>query len=82
MATVEVFTAGCPVCGPGVHLVREVAADRHEVVVHDLRQDAQAAERASALGVTTVPAVVVDGALLACCQNCGPTREDLVAALA
>jgi glutaredoxin len=81
MAKVEIFTAGCPVCDQGVQLVREVAGERHEVIVHDLRQDARAAEQASAYGIKTVPAVVVDGSLLGCCQNTGPRREDLTAAL-
>ncbi|HEX9316792.1 MAG TPA: thioredoxin family protein [Actinomycetota bacterium] len=64
MAKVEIFTAGCPVCDQGVQLVREVAGEGHEVIVHYLRQDERAAERASSYGVRTVPAVVVDGSLL------------------
>jgi len=81
MAKVEIFTAGCPVCDQGVQLVREVAGEGHEVIVHYLRQDERAAERASSYGVRTVPAVVVNGSLLGCCQNTGPRREDLRAAL-
>ena len=46
MAKVEIFTAGCPVCDQGVQLVREVAGEGHEVIVHYLRQDERAAERA------------------------------------
>jgi len=81
MAKVEIFTAGCPVCDQGVQLVREVAGEGHEVIVHYLRQDERAAERAFSYGVRTVPAVVVDGSLLGCCQNTRPRREDLRAAL-
>ena len=81
MAKVEIFTAGCPVCDQGVQLVREVAGEGHVVIVHDLRQDARAADLAFAYGVKAVPAVVVDGSLLGCCQNTGPRREDLTAAL-
>jgi glutaredoxin len=81
MAKVEVFSAGCPICDQGVRLVREVAGQGHEVIVHNLREDARAADRASAYGVKTVPAVVVDGSLVPCCQNTGPRREELTAAL-
>jgi glutaredoxin len=78
--SIEVFTAGCPVCEPGVALVRE-AAGGHEVTVRDLHRDPDAAEQARRYGIKTVPAVVVDGALLGCCRTTGPTREELTAAL-
>jgi glutaredoxin 3 len=75
---VEVFSAGCPVCEPVVQLVREMACPDCEVTIHDLRQSG--AEKAAEYGITTVPAVVVDGNLASCCQNRGPNREDLAAA--
>jgi glutaredoxin len=75
---VEIFTAGCPVCEPAVRLVQELACTDCEVTVHDLRTGD--AERAASYGVKTVPAVVVDGRLASCCQNTGPTREQLAAA--
>lgn len=78
---IEVFTAGCPVCESGVRLVREAAGNDHEVTVRDLHQDPGAAEQARGYGIKTVPAVVVDGALLGCCRDTGPTREDLMAAV-
>ena len=81
MATVEVFTAGCPVCQSGVELVREVAGPDHEVIIADVHQDADAARKAAGYGVKTVPAVVVDGSLIGCCRNTGPRRDDLTAAL-
>lgn len=88
---VEVFTAGCPLCEPAVRLVQEMACPDCEVTIHDLREAepstpdggsaAISAERARAYGVTTIPAVVVDGRLLSCCQQqSGPRREDLAAA--
>ncbi len=40
-----------------------------EMVVHDMNNDKGAAEKAEAFGIRTVPAVVVDGFLLACCKN-------------
>jgi hypothetical protein len=75
---VEVFTAGCPVCEPVVHLVQEMACPDCDVTFHDLRQSG--AEKATEYRITTVPAVVVDGNLASCCQNRGPNREDLAAA--
>ena len=75
---VEVFTAGCPVCDPVVRLVEDMACPDCQVIVHDLRQ--AGAEKAAAYGITTVPAVVVDGTLASCCQNRSPNRDDLAAA--
>ena len=83
---VEVFTAGCPVCEPAVQLVQELACPDCEVTVHDLREGAAftgsptAAEKLAQYGIKTVPAVVVDGQLVSCCQNSGATREELAAA--
>ncbi|PZS36847.1 MAG: hypothetical protein DLM62_21335 [Pseudonocardiales bacterium] len=75
---VEVFTAGCPICQPTVALVQELACSDCEVTVHDLREEG--AEEARRYGITTVPAVVVDGRLAACCDRGGPDREQLRAA--
>ncbi len=75
---VDVFAAGCPMCDPAVQLVRELAGSDDEVAVHDLRQEG--AEQARAYGVRTVPAVLVDGQLAACCQTSGPDRATLEAA--
>ena len=87
---VEVFTAGCPVCEPAVRLVQEMTCPDCEVTVHYLRQaegsaftdspGATAAAKAAEYGIVTVPAVVVDGNLVSCCQNRGPNREELAAA--
>ena len=77
---IEIFSAGCPVCEEGTARVRALAGDDEEVVVHDLRADEAAARRAAEHGVKAVPAVVVDGQLLGCCRNSGPTEEELVAA--
>ncbi len=75
---VEVFTAGCPVCEPAVQLVQELACPDCDVTVHDLREGN--AEKARQYGINTVPAVVVDGRLVSCCENSGPLRGDLEAA--
>ena len=87
---VEVFTAGCPVCEPAVQLVKEMACPDCEVTVHELRgtegsaftggAESTAADKAAAYGIKVVPAVVVDGQLVSCCQSPGPIREELNAA--
>ncbi len=74
--SVEVFTAGCPVCEATVALVRRIACSSCEVTVLDM-QDPAVASRALALGVRSVPAVAVDGTLAACCANSGPTEVAL-----
>lgn len=76
--TVEVFSAGCPACDDVVQLVNRLGCDSCEVVVLSMR-DAAVAERAQALGIRTVPAVLVDGQLAPCCQT-GPTEAGLRAA--
>ena len=79
---IEIFSACCPLCQAAEDKVRHMAVDGQEIVVHDLSADrnADAAARAAAYGINVVPAVVVDGELLGCCRNTGPTDEELVAA--
>lgn len=77
---VEIFSAGCNTCQRTIEQLREQIDPRHEIIVHDMQNDPRAAERAEAFGIRTVPAVVVDGFLLACCKNKGPTLRELHAA--
>jgi glutaredoxin len=77
--TVEIFTAGCPLCEEAVATVQRVACDSCDVTVYDLNEES-AAQRAAALGVRSVPAVVVDGRLADCCRGGGVTEEGLRAA--
>jgi glutaredoxin len=66
--TVEVFTAGCPVCDEAVEAVRGLVCESCDLQVHDMRtQPAQA--KARQYGVNRVPAVVVNGQLADCCQQ-------------
>ena len=75
---VEVYSAGCPACEEAVTLVTEMACPSCRVTVKDMREPA-IAQQAKRLGIRSLPAVVVDGALAACCQGGGP-REDLLRA--
>lgn len=77
---VEIFSAGCRTCQRTIEQLREQIDPRHEIVIHDMNKDEGATEKADAFGIRTVPAVVVDGFLLACCKNKGPTLGELHAA--
>lgn len=76
---VEIFTAGCPACDDAVQLVRSLACADCEITIHDMNDPAVAA-RARKLGIRTVPAVVVEGQIAACCAGSGPTETALRAA--
>lgn len=73
---IEIFSAGCPVCDRAITTVEDLAGDNYEIQVLDMN-DPQVAERAEQLGIISVPAVVMDGKLLECCGQTGPTRESL-----
>jgi len=76
---VEIFTAGCPVCEKAVALVERLACESCEVTVLDMR-DPEIAQRAEALGILSVPAVLIDGELAACCAGRGIDEATLRAA--
>ncbi len=73
---IEVFSAGCPVCDETVKLVNSVACPSCEVTVLDMKTS-DVAERAKALGIRSVPAVVIDGRLADCCTGRGPDEAAL-----
>ena len=73
---VEVFSAGCPACDEVLELVNGIACPSCEVTVLDMN-DSSVATRAKALGIKTVPAVVVDGKLADRCAGHGPEEGSL-----
>lgn len=80
---VEVFTAGCPVCDPTVKTVKDLACSSCNVHVHDLNKGCDTDEcrvEAQKYGLKTVPAVVVNGKVVSCCDNKGPQEDELKAA--
>lgn len=77
--TVEIFSAGCPLCESVVVQVEEAACPSCDVRVLDVNEPA-VAETARRLGVTSVPAVAVDGELASCCRDGGPDMDTLRAA--
>lgn len=73
---IEIFSAGCGVCEDTVNLVKRLACPSCDVTVLDM-QDAAVAGQAKLLGIKSVPAVVVDGKLVSCCEGRGPDAEIL-----
>ena len=71
--SVEVFTAGCPLCEPVVALVQQIACDGCDVTVHNLHEPA-GATRARETNVHRAPMVLVDGKPADCCAV-GPVTE-------
>jgi len=65
---IEVFSAGCPACEETIELVNRIACPSCEVSVLDMK-NAEVASRAQALGIRSVPAVVIDGTLADCCDE-------------
>lgn len=76
---VEVFSAGCSLCEEAITMVKEVACSSCDVTIHDMTHP-DIAERAKRLGITSVPAVVINGKLANCCADRGPDAESLRAA--
>jgi glutaredoxin len=74
--TIEIFTAGCPVCDEAVEEVKAAACPSCEVSVLDMKEP-QVAERARGLGVKSVPAVAINGKLAGCCAGRGIDLEAL-----
>lgn len=76
---IEIFSAGCAVCEDAVAKVRDIACPSCEVTVLDMN-DPAVADRAKALGIGSVPAVVIDGKLADCCAGRSPDEATLKAA--
>lgn len=73
---IEIFSAGCAVCEQAIDQVRDAACSSCDIIVLDMR-DKSVAERAESLGIRSVPAVVIDGALADCCAGRGPDMATL-----
>jgi len=73
---VEVFSAGCSVCEEAVARVKEWACDSCDVIVLDMKDDT-VAKYAKELGISSVPAVAIDGAVADCCAGRGIDEETL-----
>jgi len=76
---IEIFSAGCAACEDTIKLVNSIACSSCDVSVLDMK-DAAVAGRAKKLGISSVPAVVIDGKLADCCTGRGPDEKTLRAA--
>ncbi len=77
--TIEVFVAGCPVCNETVEEIKRAACPSCDIRVLNLNEP-ENASKAKALGIRSVPAVVIDGKLADCCSGRGVNIEILKAA--
>jgi glutaredoxin 3 len=77
--TIEIFSAGCAACEETVTLVNQIACPSCDVTVLDMHNP-EVARRAKQLGIRTVPAVVINGTLAACCAGRGVDEATLRAA--
>ncbi len=71
-ANIEIFTAGCPLCTQATELVRKATCPACDIVVYDLAAGCATGsclDKARAYGVKSLPAIVVDGQLAACCDR-------------
>lgn len=68
---IEIFSAGCAVCEQAIDQVRDAACPSCDIIILDMR-DKSVAERAEKIGIRSVPAVIIDGALADCCAGRGP----------
>ncbi|MBI5411434.1 MAG: glutaredoxin, partial [Nitrospirae bacterium] len=60
--TIEVFTAGCPVCDDTVRLVKSLLCPSCDLQIYDLRESCatnECRDKARRYGITAVPAVAV-----------------------
>lgn len=77
--SIEILSAGCPVCEETVAMVKRNTCPSCEVKVLDMN-DPVVADRARLLGIRSVPAVAIDGKLADCCDGRGPDEATLKAA--
>lgn len=73
---IEVFSANCALCEETVSMVQALACPSCKITVLDMREDA-VLDRARDLGVTSVPAVAINGKLAECCSDRGPDEAVL-----
>ena len=67
---VEVFSGGCAFCHEVIDVVRREAGSSSQIILHNI-MDARSLQRAEVFGIRSVPAVVIDGKLAACCTGKG-----------
>lgn len=71
---IEIFVGNCPLCEETVQLVQEFASSSCKVLVYNLEEGLEKAQR---YGVNAVPSVAIDGRLVLTGK---PSRSQLEAA--
>jgi len=72
MRTIEVFTAGCPLCRDTLHIVREAVRECGCEVIERRCSGDECCPEAKEYGIKAVPTIVVDGVIV---HEGRPTRE-------
>jgi hypothetical protein len=67
---IQIYSAGCRMCREVEAMIRCIARFNHDIEVLDMHR-VHVAEQAARLGIRSVPGVVVDGQLTACCTDRG-----------
>ena len=75
---IEIFSAGCPVCEEAIETVKRIACPSCQTEVLDMHQP-EVAVKAATLGISRVPAIIIDGVLADCCVS-GPVDEQVLRA--
>ena len=76
---IEIFSAGCSVCESVAEEVKKAACSSCDIQIRD-RKAPDVQQRASELGIRSVPAVAIDGKLAGCCSGRGVDMAILQAA--
>ena len=77
---IEVFSAGCPACEPTVEMVRSMVCEHCDLTIYNVSQQTEVHDLITRYKISSLPAVVVDGRLLACCENREISRDELIRA--
>ncbi|MEE9591754.1 MAG: thioredoxin family protein [Thermodesulfobacteriota bacterium] len=63
MRTIEVFTAGCPICKETLDMVRDVTRDCGCEVIERRCEGERCCPEATGYGIKAIPTIVVDGVI-------------------
>lgn len=76
---IEIFSAGCSICQDTIDQVRAAACNSCEIEIRDMMLP-EVQRSAAELGIRSLPAVVIEGALASCCSGRGVDIEILKSA--
>jgi glutaredoxin 3 len=76
---IKIFSARCALCTDAIKIVEDIACPSCNIIVADMN-DPKTAARASALGITSVPAITQNGVLAPCCTGGRADKQALRAA--